>query len=92
MVCKSHVYGNSNSSKKLVIQWSKKTGDYSVLSHPDLCVLALTFALHEEDQRENEKLNEREAPQPASRISTDDRLFTKFLRTIGSPRGGINLI
>ncbi|KAF9464885.1 Nin one binding Zn-ribbon like-domain-containing protein [Collybia nuda] len=31
-----------------VIQWAKKTGDYSVLSHPDLCVLALTHLLHEE--------------------------------------------
>lgn len=50
----------------IVIQWSKKTGDYSVLSHPDLCVLALTFALHEEDQQEKEKLNEQEASPPAS--------------------------
>ncbi|TFK22325.1 hypothetical protein FA15DRAFT_695776 [Coprinopsis marcescibilis] len=31
-----------------VIQWSKKTGDYSVLSHADICVLALTHTLHEE--------------------------------------------
>lgn len=51
----------------IVIQWSKKTGDYSVLSHPDLCVLALTFALHEEDRRENEKQkNEQEVSAPAS--------------------------
>ncbi|KAG6842037.1 hypothetical protein C0991_003563 [Blastosporella zonata] len=34
-----------------VIQWAKKTGDYSVLSHPDLCVLALTYALHEEAKK-----------------------------------------
>ncbi|KAF9268210.1 hypothetical protein L218DRAFT_918632 [Marasmius fiardii PR-910] len=33
-----------------VIQWAKKTGDYSVLSHPDICVLALTQTLHEEAQ------------------------------------------
>lgn len=33
-----------------VIQWAKKTGDYSVLSHPDLCILALTYALHEEER------------------------------------------
>ncbi|KAH9943258.1 Nin one binding Zn-ribbon like-domain-containing protein [Epithele typhae] len=30
-----------------VIQWAKKTGDYSVLSTPDLCVLALTYELDE---------------------------------------------
>lgn len=51
----------------IVIQWSKKTGDYSVLSHPDLCVLALTYALHEEDRQENEKReNEQDASPPAS--------------------------
>lgn len=33
---------------KIVIQWAKKTGDYSVLSHADLCVLALTYALDQE--------------------------------------------
>ncbi|KAF8639843.1 hypothetical protein AX17_001098 [Amanita inopinata Kibby_2008] len=30
-----------------VTQWAKRTGDYSVLSHPDLCILALTYSLHE---------------------------------------------
>jgi len=34
-----------------VIQWAKKTGDYSVLSHADLCVIALTYAMGEEDKR-----------------------------------------
>ncbi|KAF8914193.1 Nin one binding Zn-ribbon like-domain-containing protein [Gymnopilus junonius] len=38
-------------SLALVIQWAKKTGDYSVLSHPDLCVLALTYLLDEEDKK-----------------------------------------
>jgi len=38
-----------------VIQWAKKTGDYSVLSHPDLCVLALTYLLSEEDKKLKEK-------------------------------------
>jgi rRNA maturation endonuclease Nob1 len=28
-----------------VTQFAKKTGDYSALSHADLCVLALTYAL-----------------------------------------------
>lgn len=68
MVCKSHVYVSYKLKNKcLVIQWSKKTGDYSVLSHPDLCVLALTYALHEEDQQENEKQrSQQEASPPAS--------------------------
>lgn len=46
-----------------VIQWSKKTGDYSVLSHPDLCVLALTHTLHEEakEQGANKEVESREA-------------------------------
>ncbi len=38
-----------------VIQWARKTGDYSVLSHPDLCVLALTYLLNEEDKNRKEK-------------------------------------
>ncbi|KXN86123.1 20S-pre-rRNA D-site endonuclease nob1 [Leucoagaricus sp. SymC.cos] len=38
-----------------VIQWAKKTGDYSVLSHADLCVIALTYMLNEEYKREVEK-------------------------------------
>ena len=35
-----------------VIQISKKTGDYSALSHADLCVLALTYALDKAAERE----------------------------------------
>ena len=38
-----------------MIQWAKKTGDYSVLSHPDLCVLALAYLLSEEDKGLKEK-------------------------------------
>ncbi|KAI0068592.1 hypothetical protein BV25DRAFT_1903994 [Artomyces pyxidatus] len=34
-----------------VIQFAKKTGDYSVLSHPDLCVLALTYALDQQEKK-----------------------------------------
>ncbi|KAJ7068564.1 Nin one binding Zn-ribbon like-domain-containing protein [Mycena amicta] len=37
-----------------VIRTAKKTGDYSVLSHPDLCVLALTYALHEREKKKRE--------------------------------------
>ncbi|KAL0580085.1 20S-pre-rRNA D-site endonuclease nob1 [Marasmius crinis-equi] len=38
-----------------VIQWAKKTGDYPVLSHPDMCVLALTHTLHEEVQSKKDE-------------------------------------
>ncbi|KAF8499989.1 Nin one binding Zn-ribbon like-domain-containing protein [Gautieria morchelliformis] len=31
-----------------VTEFAKKTGDYAVLSHADLCVLALTYAVHKE--------------------------------------------
>jgi RNA-binding protein NOB1 len=36
-----------------VIQLAKKTGDYSALSHADLCVIALTYAL---DKAEKERI------------------------------------
>ncbi|EDR12773.1 uncharacterized protein LACBIDRAFT_311593 [Laccaria bicolor S238N-H82] len=51
---KVEVRSPSAASLAYVIQWAKKTGDYSVLSHPDLCVLALTHALDEEDKRAQE--------------------------------------
>jgi rRNA maturation endonuclease Nob1 len=39
----------------LVIQFAKKTGDYTVLSHADLSVLALTYDLHKQYKAESEK-------------------------------------
>lgn len=39
----------------VVIQITKKTGDYSALSHADICVLALTYALDKADKMEREK-------------------------------------
>ncbi|KAG6880159.1 hypothetical protein C0992_004611 [Termitomyces sp. T32_za158] len=51
------------------IQWAKKTGDYSVLSHADLCVLALTYALHEEAKKIQQQ--NVEASSEASRNSTE---------------------
>lgn len=38
-----------------VIQFAKKTGDYAVLSHADICVLALTHSLHVREQASSEK-------------------------------------
>ncbi|KAF8915322.1 hypothetical protein CPB85DRAFT_1432927 [Mucidula mucida] len=49
---KIEVKSPSAASLATVIQWAKKTGDYSVLSHPDLCVLALTHTLHEQAKTE----------------------------------------
>ncbi|KZP07730.1 hypothetical protein FIBSPDRAFT_875164 [Athelia psychrophila] len=50
-----------------VIQFAKKTGDYAVLSHADLSVLALTYDLHLQAQADAEKkLKESPEPAPAS--------------------------
>jgi rRNA maturation endonuclease Nob1 len=43
----------------LVTEFSKKTGDYGVLSQPDLRVLALTYTL---EKRENGDANIRKEP------------------------------
>ncbi|KAF9443329.1 hypothetical protein P691DRAFT_679785 [Macrolepiota fuliginosa MF-IS2] len=45
-----------------VIQWAKKTGDYSVLSHADMCVIALTHMLNEEYKREEKEKGEEANP------------------------------
>ncbi|KAI1796189.1 Nin one binding Zn-ribbon like-domain-containing protein [Ganoderma leucocontextum] len=45
-----------------VIQWAKKTGDYSVLSHADLCVLALTYELDQEEKHAAEESRQHGAP------------------------------
>lgn len=37
-----------------VVQFAKKTGDYAVLSHADICVLALTYSLHAHEQASSE--------------------------------------
>jgi RNA-binding protein NOB1 len=51
-----------------VIQITKKTGDYSALSHADICILALTYAL---DKGEREK-----TPQPRDDEVCVHRLFS----------------
>ncbi|KAJ7752749.1 Nin one binding Zn-ribbon like-domain-containing protein [Mycena maculata] len=48
---KIEVVAPDAASLATVIQWAKKTGDYAVLSHPDLCVLALTYTLHEREKK-----------------------------------------
>ncbi|KAI0660796.1 Nin one binding Zn-ribbon like-domain-containing protein [Cubamyces menziesii] len=49
------VKGPSTASVAHVIQWAKKTGDYSVLSHADVCVLALTYELDQQEKEVAEK-------------------------------------
>ncbi|KAI9513254.1 Nin one binding Zn-ribbon like-domain-containing protein [Russula earlei] len=45
-----------------VIQFAKRTGDYSALSHADLCVLALTYAL---DGAERERKAQPDVDEPS---------------------------
>ncbi|KAG6903419.1 hypothetical protein C0995_005442 [Termitomyces sp. Mi166 len=54
------------------IQWAKKTGDYSVLSHADLCVLALTYALHEEAKKSAQQ-NVEAAPEASQSSAEADK-------------------
>ncbi|CAA7260060.1 unnamed protein product [Cyclocybe aegerita] len=58
-----------------VIQWAKKTGDYTVLSHPDICILALTHALSQEDKKANEEANEKETQ---TETASNPRFSTSF--------------
>jgi len=64
-----------------VIQWAKKTGDYSVLSHPDLCVLALTYMLDQEDKKEKEKEKEQKQETSTS-ASTFQKTVKPFVRSL----------
>ncbi|KJA29838.1 hypothetical protein HYPSUDRAFT_31838 [Hypholoma sublateritium FD-334 SS-4] len=57
-----------------VIQWAKKTGDYSVLSHPDLCVLALTYLLKEEEKNQTQKEKGGAATAPTSAEADSDAI------------------
>ncbi|KAI0353035.1 hypothetical protein OH77DRAFT_1427806 [Trametes cingulata] len=63
------VKGPSTAALAHVIQFAKKTGDYSVLSHADLCVLALTYEL---DQREKEAAQNEKANGEASKTQEGD--------------------
>ncbi|KLO16357.1 hypothetical protein SCHPADRAFT_926597 [Schizopora paradoxa] len=50
-----------------VIQFAKKTGDYSVLSHADLCVIALTLSI---DRREKAVTKSEDAADPTTEGTT----------------------
>ncbi|KAF7355561.1 20S-pre-rRNA D-site endonuclease NOB1 [Mycena sanguinolenta] len=53
---KVEVVSPDAASLAAVIAGAKKTGDYAVLSHPDLCILALTYSLHQREKAAAEKL------------------------------------
>ncbi|KIK67798.1 hypothetical protein GYMLUDRAFT_190553 [Collybiopsis luxurians FD-317 M1] len=74
---KIEVMNPEPASMAAVIQWAKKTGDYAVLSSPDLSVLALTHTLHERAKSDKEKeasleesLNDLDIKDPAEAIET----------------------
>ncbi|KAF8897833.1 Nin one binding Zn-ribbon like-domain-containing protein [Infundibulicybe gibba] len=69
-----------------VIQWAKKTGDYSVLSHPDICVLALTYLLHGEatklkEKQAAEQILEQTASAPSPIVESITDVLDKFTLT-----------
>ncbi|KAK7060399.1 20S-pre-rRNA D-site endonuclease nob1 [Paramarasmius palmivorus] len=53
-----------------VIQWAKKTGDYSVLSHPDICVLALTHTLHEQAKKQESEQQKNDTSSGSQSLET----------------------
>ncbi|KAL1735893.1 Nin one binding Zn-ribbon like-domain-containing protein [Schizophyllum commune] len=55
-----------------VIKWAKKTGDYSVLSQADLCVIALTYALQQEEKKKAEA--KRDESDPREPTNPDDTI------------------
>ncbi|KAJ7639097.1 Nin one binding Zn-ribbon like-domain-containing protein [Roridomyces roridus] len=65
---KIEVVAPDAASLSTVIQWAKKTGDYAVLSHPDLCVLALTYAIHERERLAKEKVK----PEAAEEVKAEN--------------------
>ncbi|KAJ7241909.1 Nin one binding Zn-ribbon like-domain-containing protein [Mycena haematopus] len=61
---KIEVVAPDAASLAAVIAGAKKTGDYAVLSHPDLCILALTYSLHQREKAAAEKLAGESAKKP----------------------------
>ncbi|KAF9481829.1 hypothetical protein BDN70DRAFT_875775 [Pholiota conissans] len=57
-----------------VVQWAKKTGDYSVLSHPDLCVLALTYMMSEEDKKAKGKESAQTTTSETGTVESSDAI------------------
>ncbi|TDL29818.1 hypothetical protein BD410DRAFT_709650 [Rickenella mellea] len=55
-----------------VTQFAKKTGDYSVLSHADLCVLALTYALDLKEKAEKLRVQAATVAQNADQIASNE--------------------
>ena len=49
-----------------VIKFAKRTGDYAVLSHVDLSLVALTHALHKQAETEDRAASEEASCSPIS--------------------------
>ncbi|KAF8622114.1 hypothetical protein AX15_007249 [Amanita polypyramis BW_CC] len=68
-----------------VIQWAKKTGDYSVLSLPDLSVLALTYMLHKEGEKAEEDMDademKKDAEEPKALATAVDHITERLGKT-----------
>ncbi|TFK88939.1 hypothetical protein K466DRAFT_598227 [Polyporus arcularius HHB13444] len=65
------VKGPTNTSLAHVIQWAKKTGDYSVLSHADLCILALTYELDEKEKQASSSSQQQASTEGDSSVSPE---------------------
>ncbi|KAK7470387.1 20S-pre-rRNA D-site endonuclease nob1 [Stygiomarasmius scandens] len=77
-----------------VIQYAKKTGDYAVLSHPDLCVLALTHTLQMQAQKrkgsgkEDEEANQTSESSVSPDTNPDSKPETTDESTVSSHSEG----
>jgi RNA-binding protein NOB1 len=54
------------------VQFAKKTGDYAVLSHADICILALTHSLHVHEKALSESRTETASVTDAAPTSSDE--------------------
>ncbi|EJD01310.1 uncharacterized protein FOMMEDRAFT_111028 [Fomitiporia mediterranea MF3/22] len=59
-----------------VIQAAKKTGDYSVLSHADMCVIALTLALDRQDKEIQAKESAEEPSSGSTALEATETVST----------------
>ncbi|KAJ6515597.1 Nin one binding Zn-ribbon like-domain-containing protein [Mycena sanguinolenta] len=80
---KVEVVSPDPASLAAVIAGAKKTGDYAVLSHPDLCILALTYSLHQREKAATEKLAN-ESPQKPEQSAAETSDATPGENTPGT--------
>ncbi|KAI6003656.1 Nin one binding Zn-ribbon like-domain-containing protein [Pisolithus albus] len=73
-----------------VIQFAKKTGDYAVLSHADICVLALTHTLHEQEKALQQSQQEASVESYSERSKDDSSTSSPAQRVDTSENSEIN--